>query len=350
MRKLTLSLALLAALTLAAHAEDKVGFRQITIADDSRPLAAALWYPTQDEGLQTIVAENAAFQGVSVIKEAKATNEPHALVVLSHGFGGTWRNLSWLAAELAQQGYVVAAVDHPGTTAFDRDPEKAAKLWERPRDISRVIDAALANRSLSIDGTRIAAIGHSLGGWTVAELAGARFDARLVTLGCEQRFGPISCKLFAELGIGRDVPSTEKLASDLSDARIGAVVTLDLGPARGFTPESLKSIQTPLLVIAAGSDIDREEATKGQVAATNKDSRYLAEHLPKATAAYAEITGALHFSFMQICKPGAIALIEEEAPGEGIVCKDGGERDRAEIHRDVIQSITAFLAKSLSHH
>lgn len=349
MRKLALSFALLATLTLAAHAEDKVGFRQITIADDSRLLAAALWYPTQDEGPQTIVAENAAFQGVAVIKEAQVATGPHALVVLSHGFGGTWRNLSWLAAELAEQGYVVATVDHPGTTAFDRDPEKAARLWERPRDVSRVIDAALADRSLDIDSNRIAAIGHSLGGWTVTELAGARFDARLMTQDCEQRFGPVACKLFAELGIGRDAASTERLASDLSDARVRAVVTLDLGPARGFTPESLKATRTPFLVIAAGSDIAKDEATKGQVAATNKDSHYLAEHLPKATTAYAEITGALHFSFMQICKPGAIALIEEEAPGEGIVCKDGGERDRATIHSEVIQSITAFLTKSLSH-
>ena len=350
MRTFILSFGLLAALTVTAHAEDKIGFRQITITDDNRPLAAAIWYPTIDDRTPTIVAGNAAFQGVAVIKDATATSGPHALVVLSHGFGGTWRNPSWLAAELVDEGYVVAAVDHPGTTAFDRDPEKAAMLWERPRDVRRLIDALLADRSLDIDDRRIAAIGHSLGGWTVAELAGARFDAGRVTEDCETRFGAMACTLFAKLGIGRDALSTRKLAQDMGDARVGAVVTLDLGLARGFTPESLSSVRTPFLVIAAGSDIAPDEAAKGEVAATNKDSRYLAQYLPKAITTYAEIAGALHFSFLQICKPGAIDLIEAEAPGEGIVCKDKDGRDRAAIHREVADMIIAHLAKSLPSH
>jgi predicted dienelactone hydrolase len=134
---------------------------------------------------------------------------------------------------------------------------------------------------------------------------------------------------------------------DLSDARIGAVVTLDLGLARGFTPESLTAIRTPFLVIAAETDIGKAEAAKAQVAATNRDSGYLAEYLPKATTTYAEIAGALHFSFLQICKPGAIDLIEEDAPGEGIVCKDGDARDRIAIHRETVEGIVTFLARAL---
>ncbi|EEH13931.1 MULTISPECIES: hypothetical protein [Brucella] len=55
--------------------------------------------------------------------------------------------------------------------------------------------------------------------------------------------------------------------------------------------------------------------------------RYLAEHLPKSSSTYVEIPDAMHFSFMQLCKPGAAALIEEDIPGDGIVCKD--DRDTA---------------------
>ena len=51
--------------------------------------------------------------------------------------------------------------------------------------------------------------------------------------------------------------------------------------------------------------------------------------------------------FLQLCKPGAAERIEAETPGDGIVCKDGGERGRAAIHREVSDRIVAFLAKAL---
>lgn len=346
MRKFAFSLIfLLSAHT--AHADERIGFKEITVPDESRPLHVALWYPTTDAGPEATVAENPVFQGVSALKDARASGGPHPLVVLSHGYGGSWRNLSWLATELAHKGYVVAAPDHPGTTTFDRDPQKAKKLWGRPRDLSHVIDDLVAERSLNIDNKRIAAIGHSLGGWTVTELAGGRFDAALVMQNCAARFGQVACKLFSELGIGENDAATARLGSDLSDARIGAVVTLDLGPARGFTPESLVNVRVPFLIIAAGADIAKTDATRAEVAATNQDSHYLALHLPAATTNSTRIADALHFSFMQVCKPGAVDLIEEETPGEGIVCKDGGSRDREAIHRETADMIIVFLAKAL---
>ncbi|HTO31410.1 MAG TPA: lipoprotein signal peptide, partial [Pararhizobium sp.] len=102
-----------------------------------------------------------------------------------------------------------------------------------------------------------------------------------------------------------------------------------------------------MLVIAAGADFAKETATKAEVAATNKDSLYLAAHLPKATTSLHMIPDALHFSFLQICKEGAVQLIEAESPGEGIVCTDGGNRDRDAIHRETVEMVLIFLAKSL---
>lgn len=350
MLKTVLAAVLLTALPLyAACAQDRIGFKDITLPDTHRPLHVVLWYPTEDAGPERTVAENPVFYGVSAVKDAKAASGSHPLILLSHGYGGSFRNLSWLAAALAREGYVVAAPDHPGTTMLDRDAEKAKRLWERPRDLARVIDALLADQHLagSIAKNRIASIGHSLGGWTAAEIAGGRFDADLVVPDCDARFGPIACKIFAELGIGQSASASEALRGDLSDGRIGAVVTLDLGPARGFTPASLANIRIPFLVIAAGADIDKTVAAKGEISATHEDSRYLAQYLPGATSRYSEITDALHFSFMQICKPGAAEIIEEEEPGLGIVCKDGGERERQAIHEETIRMIIAFLAKAL---
>ncbi|HTN95810.1 MAG TPA: alpha/beta fold hydrolase, partial [Nordella sp.] len=231
MRRLFLSLILVAAFPAIALASETIGFKEMQLPDKegSRPLHVALWYPTDDQGRQEAVAENPVFIGVDVVKAAQPASGAHPLVVLSHGYGGSWRNLSWLAAALASQGYVVAAPDHPGTTTFDRDPAKAASLWERPRDLSRVIDAVSTDQQIARG--RIAAIGHSLGGWTVTELAGGRFEAARVTRDCLTQFGPVTCKLFTELGAGDD--ANAKLAGDLRDPRVGAAVTLDLGPARG---------------------------------------------------------------------------------------------------------------------
>lgn len=326
---------LLFATTLAYSAA--IGFRERELdMTEPRPLHFAVWYPTEETAEGSSVGENPVFHGVPAIRDAAPAPGERPLVVLSHGYGGSWRNLNWLAGELASQGYIVAAPDHPGTTTFNRDPAQAARLWERPKDLSRVIDALLADPAVAgkIDARRIAAIGHSLGGWTVAALAGARFDPDRFERDCRENPGLRACGLAEELGLGR--PELER---DMRDPRLGAFVSLDLGLARGFSPESLAGIHPPALILGAGVDIGDMPA--------HLESGYLAAHLPKASATCVEIPDAMHFSFMQLCKPGAAALLEEEAPGDAIVCKDGGTRDRSVIHREIASLVIAFLAKAI---
>jgi predicted dienelactone hydrolase len=326
-------------------------FRQVTVAatGDLPPLQVSLWYPTGSTAAPTILGETPAFFGLPVIRDAAPAPGPHPLVLLSHGYGGSWRNLAWLAGTLAAKGYVVAAPDHPGTTTFDMQPPDTVALWRRPGDISRALDVLLAQPALTggIAPGRIAAIGHSLGGWTVMELAGARFDADVVTKNCLPVFGAIYCKTFAAMGVGRDAAAVAALEADLSDSRIKAIITLDLGPGRGLTPESLAAIAVPVLVLGASQDVEQDTAEKASIAATNKDSVYLAEHLPQQMTQFSLVPGTLHFSFMQLCKPGAAALIEEEAPGESIVCRDVVGADRDAIHRRVGDTIMSFLTGAI---
>ncbi|MBB3655125.1 putative dienelactone hydrolase [Rhizobium sp. BK650] len=338
-------------LLLASAAQAATGFRETTLPGNNtdRPVHVSIWYPTVSDATPILLGETPASVGQPVIRDAEPTTGPHPLVVLSHGYGGSWRNLAWLAVELVNVGYVVAAPDHPGTTTFDMRKPDAVELWKRPNDISRTIDALLGNSDLTggVASDRIAAIGHSLGGWTVIELAGGRFDAAKVTTNCAAEFSPIYCKIFEALGIGRDASSNTALAADLSDPRIGAVVTLDLGPGRGLTPESLATIHIPVLVLGAADDVDADTATKAEIAATNVDSAYISRYLPPATTKYSLVPGSLHFSFMQPCKPGAAEWIEKEAPGESIVCRDGIGADRERIHGQVTGMITDFLRKAL---
>lgn len=323
--------------TVLAHSAAGVGFRQTTLdAGGTRPLQVSLWYPTKQEGKTEIVGDNPAFHGVPVIPGAAPLSGDLPLVVLSHGYGGSWRNLSWLAAELAARGSIVAAPDHPGTTTFDMAPAQAATLWERPHDLSRVIDAVERDATLAgkVDISRVAAIGHSLGGWTVTALAGARFDTKRFETDCKANTSPRACALKGELGLDR-----RELEGNLADPRLKAFVSLDLGLARGFAPESLASLGIPALVIGAGIDVDGLPP--------KLESGYLAEHLPKPSATSVAIPDATHFAFVGLCKPDAAALIEKVEPGSGIICRDDGPRGRQEIHREIAFLVIGFLAKSI---
>ena len=326
-----------------ALAIEQTGFRQVELSDTTgkRDLKVALWYPTADTKPAEMIGENPAFIGIEAIKDAAPDKSAHSLVVLSHGYGGSWRNLNWLAGELVGQGYIVAAPDHPGTTTFNRDKEQAAKLWERPHDLSRVIDAVTTDSALAgkVELRRIAAIGHSLGGWSVVALAGAQFDPECFEKDCKTNPNPRICGLIDELINPQGDVAAEKLKTMKADQRIGAIVSLDLGLARGFTPQSLNSISVPALIFGAGVDIGGLPA--------KLESGYVASNMPAKTAQYIEIADAAHFSFMQICKAGAVEMIEAEMPGDGIVCKDGSRRSREAIHREVADKIIAFLAKSI---
>ena len=100
---------------------------------------------------------------------ASPDEEIHPLLLLSHGYGGNWRNLNWLASLMAAQGYIVAAVNHPGTTSGNKNEADAQRLWLRPQDLRRALDELIASPEIAgeVDPQRIAAIGQSLGGWTV---------------------------------------------------------------------------------------------------------------------------------------------------------------------------------------
>lgn len=188
---------------------------------------------------------------------------------------------------------------------------------------------------------RLAAIGHSLGGWTVMELAGARFDAGRFQRDCKNHAVLASCKLIPALGIDRPAASGPLMESQ-REPRINAVVSLDLGLARGFTPGSLAQLNVPVLILSAQADSDALPA--------RLESGYLQRYIPAAKQQAQSVTGATHFSFMQLCKPGAKALIEEHDPGEGIVCDDGGSLMRPVSTSPAIPglSISLFITRRRS--
>ncbi len=71
----------------------------------------------------------------------------------------------------------MAGTNHPGNNAVEPMTRDGFMLWwERATDASEVLDGVLADPMLGphVDRDRIGAVGFSLGGYTVLELAGAR--------------------------------------------------------------------------------------------------------------------------------------------------------------------------------
>lgn len=330
----------LSALLFATQANASPGFRQVT----SSALNISVWYPTASQEAVESVGENPAFFGVNVIRDAPTLPGLHPLLIISHGYNGNWRNLSWIAAAMAEQGYIVAAPDHPGTTTFNQDTVAAKQLWRRPQELTRVIDFIINAPNLfgKTDQERIAALGHSLGGWTVMSLAGARFEPTQLIQDCQHYPQRGDCKLIEKLGIDKTL-SQEKLAASHRDPRVKAVVSLDLGLAPGFTPQSLHDINLPVLILAARMD-------KLASLSAEQESAYLAANIPQKWQQFTVVEGTTHFSFMQLCKPGAEVLINEGSPGDDIVCKDAPGTKRTDIHQGLIKNISLFLNSSLGYH
>ncbi|RRO01121.1 alpha/beta hydrolase family protein [Pectobacterium aquaticum] len=326
-------------LSFAVMANAGIGFQHITLADGAtnRPLDVAVFYPASSSSQTTTIGDNAVFPGIAVSKNAVPESGEYPLIVVSHGYGGSWFNQFWLAQVLVKQGYIVAAPNHPGTTFKDMRVEKAQELWLRPNDISRVITALLAapEKTGRVDAQRIAAVGHSLGGWTVLELAGGRFSTEQFEKDCLTHAGLASCKVYEKMQVAKNAASRAQLDKSLADPRISAVISLDMGLARGFTAESLAAINIPILIMAAGYPNEELPA--------KLESHDLAQKLPPAYSTYKEIADATHFSFMQLCKPGAIEIINAENPGDGMICLDGGERSREQIHQEVGKDVSDFL-------
>ena len=148
-----------------------------------RVLPTDLWYPAQvppqNEGRGS--AEHPFHQPHEAWPDAPALPGSFPLLVFSHGNSGIRRQSTFLTTHLASWGMGVVAPDHTGNTfpemANLRDDEERKRIHldaraRRPGDALVALDAALSG-SFEVgdfDASRIGAMGHSFGGWTVSKL------------------------------------------------------------------------------------------------------------------------------------------------------------------------------------
>lgn len=279
-------------ITAQAHAAE-AGWMQIQTPGataDAPATTVALYYPT-------LATPRVVAMGPFKLDAAiggRPVDQVKALILLSHGIAGSEMGHSVLAQALARNGYLVAALRHPGDNWQDHALiEKCPERYfdERPRQASRVIDAILADPAwkarIAADsqGPRVGALGHSAGGYTVLALAGARPDLARLQAHCRDDAAqdPIFCSL-ARPGVALPPPPAD--APTLRDARVRAVVAL--APTGVLlTAESLAAVVPPTRVY---------EAMLDRFLVPRFHAGWVASHLPAANLQ--RVPNAWHFAFM----------------------------------------------------
>ncbi len=300
-----------------------------------------IWYPAIADGKIVTYGDNPIMYGKQARKNATPQSGKFPLVVLSHGGGGNAGQLGWLTEALVRAGYVVAAANHPGSTTGNASAKGILSLWQRPQDISQLLDRLGTHPSVSqkIDFADITALGFSAGGYTVLSLAGARPDVDKLIRYCEvSNKGKMTdnfCQLLFKTG-GEDIFQQidwQPAGKDYRDKRINKIIAIDPGVSDAIRLETLKKMPEALLINLGEGDIQ-----------SVVDAKPLAKKMPKAI--YQQIADANHFSFLALCKPNAKAILAEEGEGDPLCdSPTGAQRSRQQVHQQLIDIILAFLKR-----
>src|SRR3954452_10638074 len=207
----------------------------IQLLDSDSRLAGAIWYPCAARP-QPVALGRLAVQfvdSVRGVKDCPVIGAKLPLVIVSHGRGGWFGGHDDVVEALADAGFVVAAINHPGDNGNDSSKRDTLSLFEsRPRDIVSLLDFMLNEwkDKASLDSARIGFFGFSFGGYTGLTLAGARPDFGRLARFCTDKAG--ACE---QLHTGENPPDPPH------DARIRAAVIAD-PPSTVFTRDNLSAI------------------------------------------------------------------------------------------------------------
>ena len=325
-------------------------YRQNWESTGLRPLRTAIWYPAaagagKSETIFGGPPDQEVFVPVQVVSGAGIANAQHKypLVLLSHGTGGSAVQMMWLGHYLAAHGYIVAAVNHHGNTAAERQYVAQGFLlyWERARDLSVVLDKLLADPLFGprIDRKRIGAAGFSLGGYTVITIAGGRFSANEFDSFCRSAARDFTCepqpefpdapKIFAQLKqTDRTVKESLRHAGDsFRDQRIRRVFAIAPALGSGFTASGLTGVRIPTFIVVGEADTVAPPRTNAQ-----RYARYIMGAKLKI------LPGEIgHYTFLAECNAHGKSILS--------LCRDADSVDRALIHRQVAQMAFEFFEK-----
>ncbi|WP_431323577.1 alpha/beta hydrolase family protein [Rhizobium sp. YTU87027] len=327
----------------AADASENVGVHQLAAPSKERgvDLDVTVWYPAQPGGQSVTLGESVFFAGTPAMRDAPISDGKFPLVLLSHGAGlaGNAEALSWIAAALAKQGFIVAAPTHPGNGGKNRSARETMKLWLRPVDITETLNA-MGNAPFfkkQLDYDAVGVLGLSMGGSTTLLIAGARMEPKQLADYCDtDALNASLCEWIRQSGVDLHAMDLRPAGHNYQDKRIRFAMAVDPAPVDVFELKSFSKISVPVEFINLGQP--------GKIPLT-ADASKIAKAIPRAT--YSTIEDASHFSMFGECKPGASQIAQSENIGDPI-CMDGGGRSRREIHEQLTKAVLAAFRRAFS--
>lgn len=258
------------------------------------------------------------------------------LVVFSHGSGGVYNNYNWILEALVENGFAVAAFNHPDNNALNNTDAGVLRVWDRPQDISLLIDALLEDVrwAAHIDPNRISVVGHSSGGYTAMALGGAVFQPQQMKAYCSGSERGPDCDLAS------NAVSIDYTGASLSykDTRVKSVVAMAPALGPGVEVESLKAMNIPVLIIATEDD---------ELLDFEKHAKHYERHLPNSELHL--LKGGGHFIYMEC---NLITHIANLFIDNMDICGGQFDVDRRGVRKEAAALIVDYLSakgKSDSH-
>lgn len=306
--------ALLAALLIGpspaqAHITDKAPDQTIQFADRrGEVIEGGVWLPPAVDDADALDAS------------------PHPLIVISHGNSGWYRGHSDTAAALAEAGFIVAALTHPGDNF--RDQSRALQLTGRAPQFSALIDYMTRDwrGSRLIDPDRIGAFGFSAGGFTVTSIVGGESDLRMLLAHCDAHKSLFACHLLAS-----NPPDPTTWRPQTRDDRVKAAVIAAPAFGLSFTAASLASVTVPIQLWQAAED---------EILASPYHVEPIRDRLGRALE-YHRVDDAGHFDFLPPCSPSAKA-------GTPLLCASPPGFDRAAFKAEFNRLVANFFRQALA--
>jgi predicted dienelactone hydrolase len=311
-------------------------------------LRITVWYPAAEGSVPTplvigppgkpLFEVGAAAQDAPFAADPSGERRP--VVLLSHGFGGSARVMGWLGTELARDGYVVIAVDHPGNNALD-DMTVAGSIlwWERAEDLRAALERVRRDSAIGphLDLQRVAAAGFSAGGFTALLLGGARADQQNFRRFCDAHPEDGVCRPQVEFTVTeaaaesalkdpKVAPFLAREKDDHSLPFVRAVFVMAPAIVQGIEPRSLARMKVPVAIVVGDSDQVAPSATNARVAADSIRGAMLTM-----------TPGATHYSFLATCTAAGTAALEE--------CALAKRQEQA--HRIAIERARELFARTL---
>ncbi|MFL0801825.1 MAG: hypothetical protein K6L80_15340 [Agarilytica sp.] len=302
------------------------GMASMDLYDDSRqrPVKVTLWYPKQSE------TECVSRSGSDICLSSEAKKDQ--VFILSPGMMGSALEYQWIGTALSSLGFVVVGVSHYSESwIYGREsinPKEAMKIWNRPLDVSFVIDQFQSGDALLVAGINwdnVTAIGHSAGGYTGLALAGAKLLKGGIFDYCQsdKSESDKSCNYINGLTAP---PESSGAGGDFSDERVKRLILLDPALGPGISPRSIKSISLPVLIF--GSE-DNDFFLY----------RYYAPFYSKNIRGSKLINlndGEGHFVYLNECDN---KIVKQGIP----LCRDREGVDRGVVHNKIIQEIFSYI-------